>query len=268
MRRSLVTSLIVVALLLPVRASADIGGEKRTEQDGDGNVTLTVGADGSVSQPAARGGTLDCAVYEFAPSFESPAQNPALAGDQLVEEQYYWLTCTDAAGEMVVARLFQYQPGETAITADELARRAQDQLAIRYPEPRTSPGFGIDQIVGIETWMWIDAATWQPVSATASIPGLSVSATATPRQVTWDMGDATTVVCEGPGTPYDAERPIVDQSSDCTHVYQRRGAHVASATVVWSVAWRSSDGTSGSLADASRTTQFPMTVVERQAVGR
>ncbi|WP_436793884.1 hypothetical protein [Actinospongicola halichondriae] len=255
-------------LLLPANAAADIGGEKNTEQDDRGNVVLTVGVDGSVSQPAAKGGTLDCLLYAFAPSFESPAENPPLSGEQLVEEQYYWLTCTDAAGATVVARLFQYLPGETAITPDELARRARDQLAIRYPEPRTSPGFGVDQIVGIETWMWIDAAAWQPVSATASIPGLSVSATATPRQVTWDMGDGTTVVCDGPGMPYDAGRPIADQSSDCTHVYQRLGARTASATVVWSVEWESSDGGGGTLADASRTTQFPMTVVERQAVGR
>ncbi len=258
--------LLVCIVGTPV--SADIGAEKRTEQDDQGNVVLTVGTDGSVTQPDPQGGTLDCSLFQHAPSFEAPTDNPALSGDQLVEGRYYWLTCTDASGAQVVARLFQYVPGEAAITPEELARRAQDQLAIRYPEPRTSPAITIDQIVGIETWMWIDAAAWQSVTATASIPGLSVSATATPQQVTWDMGDGSTVVCDGPGTPYDSNRAIADQSSECTHVYQRRGAYTVSATVVWAVEWSASDGTGGPLADASRTTQFPMTVIERQAIGR
>jgi hypothetical protein len=237
----------------------------------NGNVVLTVGSDGSVSQPSSNGSgrALVCDLYAHAPSFEAPAENPPLAGAALVEGQYYWLTCHEEGSEaLVVARLFVYEPGEPAITPDELARRAQSQLAILYPQPRTSPGIGIDQIVGIDTWMWIDAGDWEPVTATAGIPGLSVTATATPTQVSWDMGDGTTVTCDGPGTPYDPDLEPSDQSTDCSHVYQQRGAHTASATVVWSVAWTASDGSGGVLADASRTTEFPMSVVERQAVGR
>ena len=82
------------------------------------------------------------------------------------------------------------------------------------------------------------------------------------------MDDGTTVVCDGPGTVYDPSRPPADQATDCGHVYQRRGGHTASATITWTVGWSSSDGSGGSLADVSRTTQFPMTVIEHQAVGR
>lgn len=274
MRRHLALAALFSVVLSIVSPSAGAIGEDANdsytsaEQADQGDVVLTVGTDGSVSQPAPKGGRLDCLLHRHAPSFETPTDNPPLGGDELVEDAYYWLVCTDASGEQVVARIFQYVPGQSAITPEELARRAREQLAIRYPEPRTSPAISIDQIVGIETWMWIDAAVWQPVTSTAAIPGLSISATATPQRVTWQMGDGATVVCEGPGTPYDDSREFSEQSSDCTHTYQRRGAHTASATVEWSVEWRASDGSGGPLASASRTTQFPMTVIERQAIGR
>ncbi|MDZ7674593.1 MAG: hypothetical protein U5K30_05945 [Acidimicrobiales bacterium] len=219
-----------------------------------------------MSQPAPKGGTLDCTLYQHAPSLDG-VENPPLASADLQEDYYYWLTCTDASGEQVVARFFQYEPGVNVIDPAELARRARDQLDIRYPEPRTSPAFTIDQIVGIDTWLWIDPAAWEPISATASIPGLAVSATATPHHVTWDLGDGTTVTCHGPGTPYDDSRPPSEQSTDCSHLYQDAGAHTASATITWTVEWSATDGTGGPLADANRTTEFPMTVVERQAVG-
>ena len=264
---------LLVALLAATPVGADRYVERDIEQQDQGDVILTVGEDGSVTQPSggASGGTLVCQLFAHAPSFEAPTDNPPLATSDLVVDGYYWLTCDDTATDppvQVVARIFQYVPGETIIGPDELARRARGQLAILYPEPQTSPGHGIDQIVGIETWLWIDDAAWQPISASASIPGLSVTATATPRQVTWDMGDGTTVTCDGPGTVYDPSRSPADQSTDCGHVYQRRGAHTAAATITWMVEWSASDGSGGPLTDVSRTTQFPMTVVERQAVGR
>lgn len=264
----LLTAFVLAALATSVGASGS-GDYKRPTQGSDGDVVLTVGRDGSVAQPAPAGGggTLDCELLLHAPSFETPTENPAPAGTELEEGHYYWLTCTDAAGERVVTRFFQYRPGENVIDPAELARRARDQLAIRYPEPRTSPDMTIDQIVGIDTWLWIDPAAWEPVTATASIPGLSISATATPSHVTWDMGDGTVVTCDGPGTPYDDAEPVADQTTDCRHLYQDAGAYTASATVTWTVEWSATDGTGGPLADVSRTTRFPMSVIERQAVG-
>lgn len=272
--RARLTVLTIVALLVFQQAAVgQTGSDKhgRADQTESGDVILSVGSDGRVTQPSPSGGTLVCDLFAYAPSFETPAENPPLASSDLVVEAYYWLTCDDTDVEpplQIVARIFQYIPGETIIGPDELARRARGQLAVRYPEPQTSPGLLIDQIVGIETWMWIDDAAWQPITATASIPGLSVSATATPRRVTWDMGDGAVVECDGPGTVYDPSRSPSEQSTDCGHVYQRRGEYAASATITWTVEWSASDGSGGPLTDVSRTTQFPMTVVERQAVGR
>lgn len=273
MRRFLVGGLVVLVAVLAVPTAAGAGGNdyKDTDQKDDGDVVLTAGSDGRLSQPVPRGGRLDCTLHDI---IGAVGQGPVAIGfvvneaQALTEDFYYWLVCRNAAGEVVVERLFRYQPRVSVITPAELAQRATDELAIRYPEPRTSPSIAINQLVGIDTWLWVDPSAWQPITATAAIPGLSVSATATPRRVTWEMGDGTTVTCEGPGTPYDDSRPEADQATDCSHTYQDRGAYTASVTITWAVRWSASDGGAGTLADVARTTQFPMNVAERQAVGR
>ena len=264
---------IVAGAVLLVQASAAAGAEggkldgiKKTQQDADGSVTLVAERDGSVRQPASGGGRLDCRMHELLPDVTQVGVGAEATG--LEEGIGYWLLCDDAAGNRVVSRLFTYEPGVGVISPEELAARARNQLPLRYPEPRTSPAIARDQLVGIDTWLWVDAASWEPISATASIPGLSITATATPERMTWDMGDGTVVTCDGPGTPYDDEQPEAAQSTDCSHVYQSRGAYTATATITWSIAWESSDGDGGQLADADRTTQFSMTAAERQAVGR
>lgn len=268
MRRPVAIALAFAAWISTCgQVAADSRGTKLTEQHQSGDVTLVVGRDGSLTQPTpSGGGRLTCALWEHGPSLESRFDQEVDGG--LVEGTYYWLTCDDAAGNQVVARFFQYEPGVSVIDPASLAERARSELAITYPEPRTSPAIDIDQIVGIETWLWIDPSAWQPLTATAAIPGLSVTATATPKQVTWDMGDGTIVTCHGPGTPYDDARSPSSQTTDCGHVYQYAGRYDATATMTWSVSWSASDGTNGNLADVTRTTRFPLTVIQRQAVGR
>lgn len=269
MRRSLSAGLFVAALIMfaSLPASAGFGDDRKgTSQGADGAVTLTAERDGSVRQPPARGGTLACRTFDLRPDLTQVHVGEEATA--LEEGIGYWLICHNAAGEEVVSRLFLFEPGVAVLSAADLAARARNELALLYPEPRTSPAVSLPQIPGIDTWMWIDAALWQPIVATASIPGLSVSATATPQSMTWDMGDGTVVTCDGPGTAYDDSRPEAEQSTDCSHVYQSRGAYTATATITWSISWSSSDGDGGELADASRSTQFPMTVIERQAIGR
>ena len=267
--RRLIVALVVVGFTLaapPSSARAERSQDKTVDQEADGRVTLVAERDGSVRQPPAAGGRLDCRIHHLQTDVTQVAVGEEATG--LEEGIGYWLLCDDAAGNRVVSRLFTYEPGVAAISPEELAARARSQLPLAYPEPRTSPAIALDQMVGIDTWLWVDAASWQPITATASIPGLSITAVATPERMTWDMGDGSIVTCDGPGTPYDDLVPEASQSTDCSHLYQSRGAYTASATITWSIAWTSSDGDGDQLADASRSTQFPMTVAERQAIGR
>ncbi len=110
------------------------------------------------------------------------------------------------------------------------------------PTVQTSPPIGSPQLVGFPTWLWIDPAAWGTFDATATVPGLTVTVTATPKQVEWDMGDGNHVTCDGPGTPW-VEGTSAAADTDCEYTYQFTsadqpgGTYTVTATVTWAVTW-------------------------------
>ncbi|MGW1993820.1 hypothetical protein [Embleya sp. NPDC001921] len=94
-------------------------------------------------------------------------------------------------------------------------------------------------------------AAWGPATATAAVPGLSVTATARVDHITWTMGDGAVVTCATPGTPYAPARGA-QSSPDCGHTYVRPGIHTVTATTHWTITW-TGGGQTGTLA-ATRTT--------------
>jgi hypothetical protein len=107
------------------------------------------------------------------------------------------------------------------------------------------PGRGSVGLVGMPVWMWAenpDGHTYGPISATASAGGITITATAKVRQITWDMGDGSEVICTTAGTPY---RPSYgrEQSPDCGHIYRKSSAnqpgesYTVTATSDWVVTW-------------------------------
>lgn len=160
-------------------------------------------------------------------------------------------------------------PG-AAPSPEQLARRARAQL--RLPDPAIASSPAGTQLVRLPTWLWLDRAMWQPRSATASVPAVSVTATATPTSVSWVMGDGSTVTCFGPGTPFPAHGDPRAASPDCGHTFQRSSAtspgerFPATATVSWRITW-SGGGASGTLPDLTTTTAVSFRVAESQALG-
>lgn len=155
------------------------------------------------------------------------------------------------------------------LAPQDVAVMARARLPL--PEPSIVVNPAGDQLVGLPTWLWV--ASWEPVSATASVAGVSVTATARPVSVSWSMGDGSTVQCPGPGTAY---RPGGDPSAaspDCGYVYSRSSARqpglafTATATVRWSV-WWSGAGASGTFADLTTGGSRALRVAESQAVIR
>lgn len=129
----------------------------------------------------------------------------------------------------------------------EVAQLAVDQMVLRAinigitPEP----GDGNVGIVGMPVWMWAanpDGHTVGPISASASAGGITVTATARLHALTWDMGDGTTVICNGAGTPYQASYGNT-MSPDCGHVYEESsstnsgGTFKVTATSDWVITW-------------------------------
>ncbi|WP_030442477.1 hypothetical protein [Actinoplanes subtropicus] len=152
-----------------------------------------------------------------------------------------------------------------------LARRASADLTLPSPRIRANPDPGHDLLVQVPIWLWIDPSSWGARSANAAVPGLSVTATARPTQVRWEMGDGTTLTCTGPGTVWRAGGDPSAASPDCGHVYRRSsagasgGAFTVRATVTWSVSWVGA-GTEGTLAPLTTTSTVDVHVAESQAI--
>jgi hypothetical protein len=256
----------IAVLLVATCASAWASGVDNPGAGGalnrGGKPIVYVTAPGEDPSGSAGGsGSVTCQLFDVAGGVDpgsigsgNPVANPQ-------EGAPHWLLCSDG-----YVNLITYQPGLTAIDAATLARRAYNELPLLYPRPRTAPPRASNQLVGVRTWLWVEPADWQPLSATASIVGLSATVTAQPTKVVWTMGDGDEVTCDGPGTPYDPTRPDTQQSTDCSHTYQHHGTYTALATIVWTVAWTATNGARGNLGTVQRSTQFPLTVEQRQAV--
>ncbi|KGM03928.1 ATP synthase [Cellulomonas cellasea DSM 20118] len=141
--------------------------------------------------------------------------------------------------------------GGVSVTPAELASRAVDRMQL------VGPAIGITVppdrlgLVGVPVWLWTEVSptTWGPNSATASVPGLSVTATAQVQEIRWDMGDGNAVVCPNAGTPWyegGIESPTCDHIYEQPSVGQPDDAYTVTATSTWDVTW-SGGGASGSL---------------------
>jgi hypothetical protein len=103
-------------------------------------------------------------------------------------------------------------------------------------------------------WLWVEKSenTYGPITKDASVPGLSVSATAQVKAINWNMGDGKTVRCEGPGTAYSKSMGIKD-SPDCGHRYRKTSRERAgckykvTATADWVIDWQSTLGDTGQI---------------------
>ena len=180
---------------------------------------------------------------------------------------WYRRRCFDEDGTVVSAEIVWRAD---AVSASALASDAWDVSRIPLPDINLNPSEERDQVVHVATWMWVEQ--WAPISASASAGGVTVTVTAVPSHVEWDMGDGTVVTCRGPGTPYDERKRAEEQRTDCSHTYEKSSAsqpdarYGIDATSYWHVTWVSSNGESGDLGTVGRTNSIRVRVAEIQAV--
>lgn len=155
------------------------------------------------------------------------------------------------------------------LTPEQVAQIARRQL--RPPAPKIMASPAGDQLVNLPTWMWLDRGSWTAVSATASVPGVSVTAIARPTSVIWSMGDGSSVTCTGAGSPFPAGSDPKSASPDCGHTYKASSAgrpaeaFPVTATVQWTVSW-SGAGQSGTFPNLSTNASAAFRVAESQGI--
>jgi hypothetical protein len=153
----------------------------------------------------------------------------------------------------------------TGQSAAVLAREAVSRLRLPLLVIRWNPPPPADQILHVPTWLWVEAGSWAEQSATASVPGLSVTATATPTRVVFATGDGAVVGCDGPGTAWQSGMDPLGASPTCGYTYPRHGSYILTATVSWTVVW-AGGGASGTLGPLTTSVSQPVRVVEAGAV--
>ncbi|MGH3627953.1 MAG: hypothetical protein ACRDRL_11010 [Sciscionella sp.] len=186
----------------------------------------------------------------------------------------HWVIRTCSGPALAPTRMLTWIPGGGRTLPDPrvLAVRALSKLSLPKPVIHSSPGGAVPQTVQLPTWAWLPKAQWARRSATASVPGESVTATATPLSVTWSWGDGTSTVCQGPGAAYvkgvsDPGAP----SPDCGHTYRQTSAagpnrqYPITATLAWAVAW-SGAGQFGTFPNLTTTATTHWTVRQIQSL--
>jgi len=159
-------------------------------------------------------------------------------------------------GRHLVTR-WVWLPGEpdTVVTDPvTLAYRAVAAMQLAPPPIKTAPGAGQIGLVKMPVWLWVTRSenTWGPIVRSASVPGLTVTATAQVKAINWSMGDGKTVRCDGPGTAY-AKSFGIKESPDCGHRYRKTSReqpnckYNVAATADWEITWQSTLGDTGQI---------------------
>lgn len=272
--------MIGVALLLLLGAAT-------THQDGDStsdrswggvseagkNVYVSARQAKTPPKPAnSRGGvpTHDCGLVSDPSNGEQPSGSPGGASGS-----WYQWRCKDSADQQNLTPLpkndLETWVQKPAMSPRDVAQEAAKEIHLRAPAMNTSPRDDVPQWVNFPMFLWTDARDWRPLSATAKVPGIQASATATPESLTWDMGDGSVVTCTGPGTPFTDSTPAASVSPDCGYLYRRAsdaepgGEFTVRVTEAWRVTWVGG-GQSGSLPDLTTTSSIAVRVAESQAL--
>ncbi|WP_167345822.1 hypothetical protein [Streptomyces roseochromogenus] len=166
-----------------------------------------------------------------------------------------------------------------AISPEMLAQLAYAE--IRVPSTKVTLAPEGTTKVNLPTWAWLDTANFKPVSVTASVPllGLSATTTAEPVSLTIKPGtdDAVTYPASGQcgihdgqiGEPYAKGKS--DETPPCGVKYLRSsgdGSYKLQATITWEISWTSTTGQDGDLPDGTFGAEQDVVVQEIQAVNR
>lgn len=147
------------------------------------------------------------------------------------------------------------EPAAPQVDPAELAQTAVSQMGLEAPAIASTPNdtetLGA---VGLPVWLWVTdpgETTTGPNTTSASAGAVTVTATAKFSGMSIDMGDGTTIECDGPGTEYPGTG--IDPSPDCGHVYEQMsdeqpdGLYTVNITAHWGVEWESNTGETGTI---------------------
>jgi hypothetical protein len=270
MRRVALALVMVAVVGLPAEAYAATGGY--VEGDEIGAEVGTPGSPGGSREVAPGGGVAETGAGDGADGGASedgggPPRHPGLTYEEcvdLLERTPDRSACQLPVPGAPTPPAAPDAPPVFVIDPAVLAQEARESVRLPVPQPHTSPPEDGFQLVGLETWFWLDAADWRPVTARAELPGIWAEVTATPTRATWSPGDGrASVACDGPGARHPGTSGA---ATDCGHTYLDVGSYTIAVEVTFAVTWEASNGASGTQEPITVGAELPITVEQRQAV--
>lgn len=260
-------------------------GSVECDQSPSTGCHLAAGWSGHQSGPATQsssgksdgssGPTIVSCAFKLTPYTPPTGTMRPPAGSSSSKGGWYVSTCSGFHFGMAGGGIF-YPPvwiangkPKAALTPAALAEQADQELRLPAPAIELSPSG--QQLVNLPTWLSLGSGSWGARSASASVPGVSVTATATPRSVSWSLGDGHAVTCAGPGTAYTASASPRGPSPTCGFTYRNSSAaqsgamFTVNATVRWSVNWAGA-GQHGTFAGLTTTSAVRVPVAESEAL--
>jgi hypothetical protein len=281
------SAVAAVAAIAPAASASDGGGVGASCSSSQSGCTVTAqdpgesasgggtdtGASGSTSGSSSGGGS-SAATEKCWSVTPTAAQLAAYGSPKPPSGKGHWVIdlCQIPGAVAVVTNTLRWQADGKPALPDPavLAAQAESKLTLVKPTVDSSPAPGKAQVVQLPTWAWMPRAQWAPITATASVPGESVTATATPDQLSFSWGDGTSSTCQGPGTPYVAGASDASAASPtCGHTYRITSATApgqqfsVTATLSWKITWNGG-GQSGTFPDltTATTVHWPVEQVE------
>ena len=169
-------------------------------------------------------------------------------------------------------------PGSAAAAVVDpatLAQQAVKQSALPPPHIHMNPDptKGVDQVVGMATWLWVEGGDLVAPPVTVTAGGTSVTGSFSAQYMTWSTGDGSTQRCQGPGQPWTPGATSGPQA--CTHTYETSSAgqpgpppnsFPVTATVTWTVTYTVNGGPGGTLPSQTTSSFTTVRVSEVQAI--
>lgn len=266
-----------LALTVPAAAHADEwGGVNCSNNPGDARCTVTVVYIGGGNGNTGGGGRLECAIggvpVECSNGYGWLGRDGCYYGKDsggFLPANEWIRTCFDPVTD-IATRWGVVSLPRPPVALDTITQRAVASMAIPRPIIAANPSLTAPQVVHVPVWWWAEPTMWQTQTATASAAGLSITARATPRSITWHAGDGTSTVCNGPGTPWKPGTDPALASPDCGHTYATSsklspgGVYTLQAVATWDITW-TGGGMSGTLPPITTTTTVDLTVTELRA---
>jgi hypothetical protein len=135
------------------------------------------------------------------------------------DETGTWWTCqTAASGNVASFAVWWATGGQAPVDGEAVARELMVSIPYELADAEIAPPPTYHTYISYKNWLWVETGQWHPVTGSKSVRGATVTLTATPSYVEWDMGNGDVVSCVGAGSEW-VRGMSEDAPTNCAYSY-------------------------------------------------